>query len=142
MPKKPDDYYLSKRDSLAPDLTKELEEINARTRSGNPLITRYTKGSGGQIGPKILKEQNLGVKEWIEKGIWAVVISSNVSSIRYLAKTQQLLVMFASRKGRARLYIYEQVPNDIAERYFLSPSLGKFTHDRLIGSFVSRRIIL
>ena len=109
--------------------------------------SRYARGQGvsteGQLGKKILREQNLGVLEWAKKGTWAIVVSTNVSAVKYDLQSLRLFVIFSSRKGRpSRLYVYESVPREVAEKFFLSSSLGSYVHDRLISSYVARRVIV
>ncbi len=94
------------------------------------------KGHGGRPGPRILTEQFLGADEWLEKGYWAVTVSSNVSAIRY---DKPHLILYVAFTGVSftptRVYKYLGVPPQIAERMFLAPSVGKFVHQVLKGAY-------
>ncbi len=135
--------------------------VNRRTERGE-FDLQYTSSStyvrghgtdGGQFGKKIIPEQALGAHEWLHFGIWAIVISTNVRSIRYIYSELELWVMFAgrankgkSRASRGRIYIYRGVPFHIAEQFFLNgygatSSMGQFVHKVLIpGGYTVRQI--
>jgi hypothetical protein len=127
--------FRKEKDVPAHEVDASLDEILRLS------VTNYVRGQGkGGIGPKILKEQNLGVEEWLAGSVWAVVISSNVASMKYELESQQLWELFSSRKGKPRLYIYYDVPREVAQRHFLSASIGSSTHSLLIGNYVVRQV--
>jgi hypothetical protein len=104
----------------------------------------FVRGHGrlaGQFGKSILEAQSLTDLEWLYSNIWAIAKdSSNVMSIRYVYASMELWVLFASRHGRRRIYVYYAVPAVTAQQFFLAPSLGQFVHFHLIGAFVARQI--
>ncbi len=90
------------------------------------------RGSGGRTGTRILKEQFMGLTEWIDKGYWAITISSNVNAIRYNKQAGILWVAFTSKSLHpSRLYKYHKVEIPTAEACFDSVSLGRFVHNVL-----------
>lgn len=132
------------------------------TLSQTVMITQGTGTGRGMAGSNILG----GVvrsTDWLDNGYWAVVISSNVTAIRYgqpdSARTKEeqqhatlnrikaygkdnpqrkatLYVAFATRNfGNTRIYPYVGVERYRAEQMFTAPSMGKFVHHRLKGQY-------
>ena len=116
---------------IARAMSAVLSEYLGLEQFGMGIIKR---GHGGRPGSRILVEQTLGVEEWLEHGIWAVALSTNVMMIRYDSKRRLLYVAFASKDFRKpRLYKYFGVESFRAEEMFLAPSMGQFVHQKLKG---------
>jgi hypothetical protein len=98
----------------------------------------------GLVGPRIMREQRLGSDEWMDGGVWAVVLSTNVAAVRFgdglpsrgARARATLYVAFSSRNlAPTRVYKYYGVERHVAEAMFVAPSLGRFVHRRLKGYY-------
>jgi len=67
---------------------------------------------------------------------WLPLQSSNVDSMRYLARRQTLLVRF--HWGGA--YAYTPVPPAVAQRLLKAPSPGAFVHSVLKPGYAATRV--
>lgn len=76
----------------------------------------------GSDAPKIDKRHRIGSSEWLAGGQWVKGKSSNVAGLRYEMKTASLLVEFKS----GSVYIYYNVPPQVAKGFFHAGSLGKY----------------
>lgn len=105
-----------------------------KVRIKEPTTPRIT-------GPKIDKRHKIGAAEWLSNGQWALVRSSNVKGISYEWGTKQLFVEFKGYKGGpTSVYVYYQVPSEVAQDMFRSSSMGKFVHYQLKNKYEYRRL--
>lgn len=79
----------------------------------------------------------LDIEEWLDSNVWLGVVSSTVAAIRYNAKTHNLMVEFigGENKPSNQMYVYRNVPRDVARDMYNSSSQGKFIHYRLKGKY-------
>jgi len=75
--------------------------------------------------------------DWIERGQWVGVKSSNVSAMMYFAPTSRLYVEFLPSKKfpQGSVYFYKEVPVELAILIFNAESIGKFLHARIKKSY-------
>jgi hypothetical protein len=88
------------------------------------------------MGPKIGVGEDIGAEDWLKKGVWVSVASSNVAGIHYKANHKLLFVEFLS----GRVYAYRGVPSGVAKSMFVSNSMGRFVHRNLKNKYLTGRL--
>lgn len=90
-----------------------------------------------QTAPTVDKRQRLsGADDWIQRGVWARVKSSNVSAISYDRLNHRLFVAFLT----GGVYQYDGVPVRVAADMFYTNSQGRFVWQRLRDRYPYRRL--
>lgn len=64
---------------------------------------------------------------WMDSGLWVEGDSSNVKGLSYDKKQQSLYVEFKSHA----VYVYYNVPEQVAKDFFNASSLGVYLHQRI-----------
>ena len=88
----------------------------------------------GMTPPKV--KDLISFKQWVERGTWASVVSSNVDALQYSSEWEVLSVRFID----GSVYKYRPVPLQIARELFESNSIGKFLHKRIKKQYATTKV--
>ncbi len=105
----------------------------AKKRTSKKAPPKQFLGGISTYGAKIKTKHGnmkLDATTWLDQGMWAEVISSNVKRIWYDRDTKDLFVEFLDKS----LYQYPHVAESEARDFFNCKSLGQFVAYRLKGT--------